>query len=79
MNFNQQKVQLLIERGFRDAYQVLEPLLHIHSIQKETKRILLDRIALSNQSSVLHQQRKEEWQIGNQKINQLLDNLEKRR
>lgn len=79
MNFNQQKAQLLIERGFRDAYQVLEPLRHIHSIQKETNRILQDRIALSNQSSVLHQQRKEEWQIGNQKINQLLDNLEKRR
>lgn len=79
MNFNQQKLQLLIEQGFRDAYQVLEPLRHIHSIQRETKCILQDPISLSEQSSALHQQRKEEWRIGNQKINQLLENLEKRR
>ena len=79
MNFNQQKLQYLIDQGFRDAYQFLEPLRHIHATQKETRCILQERITLSAQSSALHQQRKEEWRLSNQKTKQLLDNLEKRR
>lgn len=79
MNFNQQQLQSHIEQGFRDAYQVLEPLHHIYAVQNETKRILLDRITLSQQSSAIHQQYRESWKNSNQKINQLLNNLEKRR
>lgn len=79
LNFNQHQLQQHIERGFRDAYQVLKPLHHIYSVQQETKTILQNHISLSTQSGIINQEYKEAWQHSNQKTAQLLDKLERRR
>lgn len=79
MNFTQRQLQLHLERGFQDAYQILKPLHHFYSIQQDTRAILRACVSRSEGSSALHRTYTEAWQRSSRKTGQLLDNLEKRR